>query len=930
MGNEGPDSFGELVHVFRKQKRLTQQQLAEAMGVHRHTIVRWEQGDVLPASKTVVLDLARCLRLGNQEARRLLEASMTAPTPLWSVPLPRNPFFTGREATLAELHTRLNAEQAVMRTRSYALQGLGGVGKTHTALEYAYRHVLEYNAIFWIEAESSERVMSSLQRIAELLRLPEREAEDQRRVVVAIQRWLTAHDNWLLIWDNLEDLTLPQRVLPQTRQGTYLFTTRRQALGTLAQGINLRPMNQEESILLLLRRAKFLEPEAMAEQMGNLKNQTPGDYMAALELVTFLGGLPLALDQAGAYLEETSCGLPTYLQRYERQKAFLLARRGEGASDHPHSVSATFLLAHERLEQEQNRAAELLRVCSFLHAEDIPEELFEVGAHHLGPNLASIVTDPVAFDLTLAALRNLSLIQRHSQTQTLSLHRLVQVVLREQMDANEVRLWRKRVIYMVNAAFPKPNLPVWQQCERYLTQALACVSLIEGLEEDLLVSSELLHKIGAYLFQRGIFEEAEPLLAKAVVLEERRYGLDQPGLIPYLSDQAELAWRQGKLVMAEALFSRVLEIAERHLEPAHVDIGEALNNLALLYWEQGKHKQAEPLYQRALHILEVRLEPEDLRIADTLNNLALLYKSQGIYKQAEPLYQRALRIKEQTLGVEHPKFANALDNLGMLYVRQGKYLQAKMLCEQALHIREQILGSEHPDISVSLYNLATLYHAEGKHEQAEQFYQHTLQLREHVLGAEHIAVATALNGLATLYREQEKYAQAKELYERALRVNEQALGSEHPRLAISLDGLATLYREQEKYAQAESLYERAIQLYEHAQGPNHSEIAAVLDHLAVLYCNQEKYAQAESLYERAMQIRERTLGATHPDMALLLSGLANLYATQGKHGQAEILYKRALLIQEEHLDAHHPATTKIIETLLSLYPKGGKQEQATI
>lgn len=378
--------------------------------------------------------------------------------PFWGIPLPRNPFFTGREDILETLHRSLDVDRATALTQSYALHGLGGVGKTQTALEYAYRHALEYRALFWIEAETIERVLFSLQRIAELLELPERVSTNQQRVVEAVHRWLSTHDKWLLIWDNLEDLELPHRLLPPNRQGTLLLTTRRQALGTLAQGIDLLPMKQEESVLLLLRRAKVLEPEAASEQVRHLAESRPAEYAAASELARLLGGLPLALDQAGAYLEETGCSLADYLRRFEQQQMFLLDRRGGPGSHHPHSVTTTFLLAQERVEKEQKAAADLLRLCAFLHAEAIPEELFHVGASHLGPVLAPIASDPAQFDLAVAVLRNLSLMERQTQKHTLSLHRLVQVVLREQMNPGEVHLWSERAVRIVNTAFPAGGL----------------------------------------------------------------------------------------------------------------------------------------------------------------------------------------------------------------------------------------------------------------------------------------------------------------------------------------------------------------------------------------------------------------------------------------------------------------------------------------
>src|SRR5947209_13067613 len=186
-------SFGALLKGLRKRRRLTQQQLAIAIGVHRNAIVRWEQGDFLPKNKATVLELAKHLNLDNQETSQLLEASFTALAPLWGVPLPRNPLFTGREEILDVLHRHLGAKQVLRLTQSYALYGLGGIGKTQVALEYAYRYAMEYSAVFWVGAETIENAITSVLRIAELLQLPEREAADQHRIVAAVQRWLTAH-----------------------------------------------------------------------------------------------------------------------------------------------------------------------------------------------------------------------------------------------------------------------------------------------------------------------------------------------------------------------------------------------------------------------------------------------------------------------------------------------------------------------------------------------------------------------------------------------------------------------------------------------------------------------------------------------------------------------------------------------------------------
>jgi tetratricopeptide (TPR) repeat protein len=600
-------SFGELLKTYRKRTRLTQKQLAQQLGVHANTISSWELGTYLPDTRGLVLELARRLALDGQETRHLLEASLTALSPHWLVPLPRNPFFTGREEILEALHTQLHVEQVVALTQSYALRGLGGIGKTQIALEYAYRHALEYSAIFWIDAETIEHVMSSLLRIAELLQLPERQEADQQRIVAAVQSWLSTHSQWLLIWDNVEDLELLQRLLPSTRQGSILVTTRRQALGTLARGMDLAPMGREEGMLFVLRRAKVLEPEATSERMHQLAVGMPAEYAAAEQLVAAMGGVPLALDQAGAYIEETGCSVSTYLHHYEQQRARLLDRRGGAGGNHPHSVTTTFWLSSERIEREQSAAADLLRVCVLLHAEAIPEELFVAGAPYLGPELASLATDPCQLDQAIAVLRSLSLVQRQPETRTLSMHRLVQAVLRERMSKPEQAAWLKRVIAALNAAFPDVAPESWRQCERLLPHVLTCAAAIPEHVCD---------------------QELAEALRKAA---------------EYLSDHARYA-------QAEPLYQRALRIWERALGPEHPQVAHPLCGLGCLFFEQGKYEQAEPLYQQALQIRGEQLGPLHPQTAATLSDLATLYRDQGKYELAQSLDQRAVYIREQQLG----------------------------------------------------------------------------------------------------------------------------------------------------------------------------------------------------------------------------------------------------------------------------------------
>src|SRR5581483_10788013 len=167
------------------------------------------------------------------------------------LPHRRNPLFTGRETVLRQLHESLsNSPQA--------LSGLGGIGKTQTALEYAYRYAYEYQAILWVRAETREALLASLAVYAHQFSLPVQYEQDPYRVAKMVIQWLTNQTHWLLVFDNMEYLDLVASFLPPNHQGHILFTTRLQAIGSLGQCIHMECMEQEEGVLLLLRRAKLL------------------------------------------------------------------------------------------------------------------------------------------------------------------------------------------------------------------------------------------------------------------------------------------------------------------------------------------------------------------------------------------------------------------------------------------------------------------------------------------------------------------------------------------------------------------------------------------------------------------------------------------------------------------------------------------------
>jgi hypothetical protein len=248
---------------------------------------------------------------------------------IWNIPYPRNPFFLGRDNDLTQLRAHLQAGQATALSQPQAISGLGGIGKTQLALEYAYRYHRDYKAVFWARAESAEALISSYMAFADLLRLPDRRAKEQNMIVQAVKTWLQTHREWLLILDNADDLTLLSEFLPPSLGGHLLLTTRAAATGRLAQRLEIETLPPEQGALFLLRRAGLIVSDAELSQADQEEREL------AVQISQELGGLPLALDQAGAYLEETGESLDGYWHLYQQNRAALLRQRRGLVTDHP-------------------------------------------------------------------------------------------------------------------------------------------------------------------------------------------------------------------------------------------------------------------------------------------------------------------------------------------------------------------------------------------------------------------------------------------------------------------------------------------------------------------------------------------------------------------------------------------------------------------
>lgn len=486
------------------------------------------------------------------------QSSAIAPFPaIWNVPYRSHPLFADNRDLLQVIHERfaLTAPQTVIWPQG--LSGPGGIGKTRFATEYAFHYRSDYDAVLWVNAASRDMLLTEYAALAGELNLPEKDAQDQHVGRAAVTRWLTEQTRWLLVMDNADDLKMVEEFIPTTGRGRILLTTRSHPLYQLANRVEINAMAPKEGALFLLRRATILERE---EQ---LEGASPEDVRDALALTQEMGGLPLALDQVGAYIEETGCGVSGYLDVYRTHAKELLNERGEIVTDHVDPVATTWVLAFQRIDAHPS-AAGLLRLCAFLSPDAIPEEIVLEGAaiakHARGD--APFITDAYTLNTAARELIKSSLIQRDDKARTIIIHRLVQTALKNWISQHSQASWAELAVRAVAHVFPEQSEISWERCQRYLTQVFACQELVRDYQISCSEAAHLFTRAATYLQLRAQYEQAESLYRQAIAIHERNSTTGTFDLVTTLKRYAVLLRNMGRETEAIGCEQRVQEIQD--------------------------------------------------------------------------------------------------------------------------------------------------------------------------------------------------------------------------------------------------------------------------------------------------------------------------------------------------------------------------------
>lgn len=787
-------------------------------------ITQWHDHDA--AWTDVVMGIRQALRekpaAGGQDARSI-----------WNVPYSSNRLFTGREELLKRLHTLLDANRTV------ALKGMGGIGKTQIAIEYACRSREQgrYTHTLWINAADEARMIASFLDIANKL-FPSAlyQETDQRTIVESVKDWLErCKDRWLLIFDNADDVMgaemQVQQYFPHTGNGNIILTTRDQAVGSLATPIKVETMSLLEGTHLLLRRAQRFE------------NVSDDGIKQAGTIVVALDHFPLALDQAGAYLEETGCSFAGYLDLYRQHRQLILAQRGRHVTSYPDSVANTWSLSFQKVGDDNPAAAELLKLCAFLAPDFIPEELVTAGAAHWPGDLQKAATNSFAFDQMIGDLYRFSLIKRFEDDRALSIHLLVQAVQQDRMSKEEKQQWAERVVSGVRTALPPAQPERWPDWKRMMPQIQLCARHIKDYKMHWSAAIDLLGETGLFLVKHAQYQEANTWYRNYLDMLQESHHPDSLLLhAMVLINLGNVYSETAGYPEAEQRYQESLHIFTREKELDRREFARLLNNMAILSKVQNRPQESEERYIRSLTLQlgscvssrETKKKPSTLDSQDIATLSSVLNKSPA-------RIQRYLRCLFHKQTAPCP-FALVLNNLAVLFAEQfhQRYEAAQSLLNLSLYLQKQHLEhdsadeeydprQQHSDYALSLHNLANLYTVWGSNpEEGQHYYEEALslyreseeRLTERYYDIDHPDLAYPLLGQGILHFEQGRYEEAEECYQRSRAIWEKLL-LYHPQVGYAYYNLANLYVRWKGPAAAKEYYQKSLATWKDYLGTDH-------------------------------------------------------------------------------------------------------------
>jgi tetratricopeptide (TPR) repeat protein/CO dehydrogenase nickel-insertion accessory protein CooC1 len=764
--------------------------------------------------------------------------------PIWNVP-PRNADFTGRGATLELLRDKLaGGGRAVVVAQ--ALYGLGGVGKTQLALEYAHRFMADYDLVWWVPSERAEETNAALADLARKMGLKtgDNVAEAAEAALEELRRDSSPH--WLLIFDNADDPKQLEPFLP-TGSGHVLITSRNQAWTHSAEPLEVDVFTPDESVAHLLRHVPEL------------------DIADAQRVADALGHLPLAVEQASAWLEQTGMPARVYVEQLSSQSTRILALNQP--PDYPMPVVATWNLSFERLKKRSPAAVRLLQLCAFFSPGPISMDLLY--SDEMNQSLLPFdeaLSEKLMLGRVIRDISRFALVKVDQGSNSMQIHRLVQAVIRSQMTDEEQAEAKHEVHKILTGARPR-----------------------QGETDD--------------PANWSTYDIIWPHLGPSQAEE-----CDDPRTRQLLIDWVRYQWKHGEFESCLSQGRRLETLWTHQLGPDDPQTLYLQFHIANVLRSQGRFGDARELDTYVLERQRVVLGPDHPHALITANGLGADLHALGDFSEALTLNQQTYESFKDQFGEDYPRALAAAHNLAASYRLVGDCFAARRLDEETLDRQRQVLGREHPYTLLSAASLAHDLRAAGAFRESVDLLRDTWEKYREVIGDDMIDTLRAATSLAVSLRKAGEQSEAMNLAQGTYDRYKQRYGTDAPDARSCALNLACDYAAVDDMPRALQLVTDVKAAHQASLGEDHPNTLVAANNLACYLRCIGRLDEALMLTDDTLCRMRRKLGDRHPLTLSCAVNLANCRGDSGDLETAEALERQTASLLRETLAREHPDT----------------------
>ncbi|MFI9154136.1 FxSxx-COOH system tetratricopeptide repeat protein [Streptomyces sp. NPDC053367] len=805
------------------------------------------------------------------EARPGMTNTTSTPALLVNVPL-RNTTFVGRHALLRDVEAQLNAQDTAA-VLPHALHGMGGVGKSQLVLEYVYTHQHDYQVICWIPAERESLVLVALATLAVQLGVAptERDSVGAPAAGTAVPAALEAlrtgapYVNWLLVFDNAEDVEMVRRYFPASGPGKIIVTSRNRAWERVATPLPVNVFEREESVELLQRRS----PHLSTEDAGRLAEA--------------LGDLPLAVEQAGTWHAVTGMQVDEYLSLLERRSPEILDL--DPAPDYPVSVAAAWDISLERLRESNPGARQLLDICASMAPEPIPRSMLRGSRGvNITPEIDPLLRESIKLNRAVRDLSQFSLVRIDPRSDTLQMHRLLQTVLLAKLSPEQREKMRDAAHQLLSAAKPGPygSSLEWRAYQALLPHILTSQAVTST---DTWVR-ELIEDTVWFLYYWGDHTGAADLARQAWLAWRAASGEEDIQAIRMAKSVSFLLRQNGDVAESIPLSERALELS-RSSEVEPEELIDSMRDLADARGYQGRFQEARELAREATELARSLYGAEDPVTLRATHTWGVALRLCGEFTEALGLDRENARHRDLLFGPANFFTLNSLNAITLDMLGTGDYLEAREFQEDVHRRARAALGDENPLSLRIARTLAVCRRNDGATAEAAVLSEETLRHFTARYGAGHFDSLSSAVNVAVDQRLAGDLEQSRRLAEETLRHFRQKLGDDHVYTLVTAATLAATLRTLGALDQAQELEDDAARRLGATVGPHHDVTLTVeLGRATTAYVGLD-FERAHAIDAATLPLLGAALGERHPVTLACAANLALDLRGLGRGGEAD-------------------------------------------